>query len=171
MNYSTKAKRGRPKLPPRDHGNDKHRARAEQWAARASQSALGHEMNAPGRLMLAGAFDGLPEAPEALLAALLEYSHAYWRYYGGGPKIGQWERRDKSHDNTWEDKPGEWFERLDQRLRDCGHEQHRAVYQAVVAMHWYPDSDWPWAARVIRGEGDSFKRDMLREGAMALVGR
>ena len=188
MGYSTRKKRGRPKVQrtPFDYGNDRVQARAETFRQFKGDSALGHETSCVGRLMLIGAFDGLEQDPATYLSALLDYQNAYWGNFGGGPKVAAYERQDRSHDTRWEDPRGEWFETIDRKLRDAGHAVRLAVHSVTVDRHWFPDEDVSWAARIINqrflekrlpvsGElacdSDWTMLDLLRDGAMALVGQ
>ena len=186
-NWSSKKKRGRPKVQrtPHDYGNDRVQTRAALFRHFRGDSSQGFEMSCAGRLMLVGAFDGLEHAPETLLASLLEYSNGYWGHYGGGPKVAAYERSDRSHDSVWDDPRGEWFASIDQRLRDAGYHARKAVHECTVDRHWFPDEDVSWAARIINrrfldkglpvcGElacdSDFAMLDLLRAGAMALAG-
>lgn len=188
MAYSTKRKRGRPKAPAQqwDHGNERVQSRAEMFRLfHGNASATGHEMSCIGRLMLVGAFDGMEQAPETYLSAVLEYSNAYWGNYGGGAKVAGYERQDRSHDTRWEDPRGERFDAMDERLRNAGHQARCAVHQVSVDRHFFPDEDVTWAARIISSrflakklpvfgelacDSDWAMLDLLRSGAMSLVG-
>ena len=183
MAWSTKKRRGRPKVhrTPHDYGNERVQARGALFRHLKGDSSIGFETTCCGRLMLVGAFDGLPETPESYLSALLAYSDGYWSNYGGGPNVADYERRDRSYDHSWEDPRGEWFDAMDARLRDAGHEVRKVVHQASVDAHWFPDSDAPWAERIINArlwkdvqfasERDWSVLELLRLGAMALVGQ
>jgi hypothetical protein len=181
MAFSTKKKRGRPKLTTQkwDYGNDRVQARIAQFRHFKGDSSIGHEMSCAGRLMLVGAFDGMSEAPEAVLSAVLEYANAYWGNFGGGPKVADYERCDKSHDHRWEDPRGERFDAMDNRLRDAGRAARMAVHAVSVDRHWFPDEDVSWAARIIESrlfknaslahDSDWAMLDLLRIGASALA--
>lgn len=189
MGYSTKKKRGRPKVSrtPHDYGNAVVQARVALFRQFRGDGGIGHETTCAGRLMLVGAFDGLAEPAEAILSALLAYSDGYWSYYGGGAKIATYERSDRSHDSRWEDPRGEWFDALDKRLRDAGHAARRAVHDVTVSRHWFPDENCAWSDAIINrrflekglpvagevafdGHSAWDKLELLRAGAMALVG-
>lgn len=183
MGYSSKKRRGRPKVErtPFDRGNDRVQARAELFRTFQGDGGRGFEMSCAGRLMLVGAFDGMDHPPETILSALLEYANGYWGYFGGGAKIAAYERQDRSHDSTWADPRGEWFEAMDGRLRDSGHHARMAVHSVSVDRHWFPDEDADWCARIIEArltkdqrkayDSDYAMLDLLRSGAMALVGQ
>jgi hypothetical protein len=188
MGYSTKKKRGRPKVErsAHDYGNAYVQARADRFRPFGGDSSKGHEFTCAGRLMLVGAFDGMEQEPAAYLSALLEYSNGYWGNYGGGAKIAVYERQDRSHDTRWEDPHGEWFNALDAQLRDAGHQARSAVHAVSVDRHWFPDEDVSWAARIInrrfRDKGlsvcgelacdsDFAMLELLRAGVRALVGQ
>ena len=188
MGYSTRKKRGRPKLnrTPFDYGNDRVQARAALFETFGGGSAKGFEMTCAGRLMLVGCFDGMEITPEEALSALLEYSNAYWGNYGGGPKVAAYERQDRGHESVWEDPRGEWFDAMDQRLRDAGYAARQAVHNVTVERHWFPDEDAHWAAAIINrrfvekglpvagevafdGHSAWAMLDLLKQGAMALA--
>jgi hypothetical protein len=183
MGYSTKRKRGRPKIKrePFDYGNERAQARAALFRRFHGDSSKGFEMTSAGRLMLVGAFDGMSEPPETILSALLAYSDGYRGYYQGGAKIAAYERRDRGHDSSWEDRKGERFDAMDARLREAGHHARLAVHAVSVDAHWFPDEDCDWAGRIIEArlwkdqslayDSDWAMLDMLRRGAEALVGR
>ena len=63
MGYSTKKKRGRPKVErvPHDYGNARVQARAEMFRVFGGEAGKGHEFSCCGRLMLVGAFDGMDQ--------------------------------------------------------------------------------------------------------------
>jgi hypothetical protein len=124
-----------------DYGNDRVQSRAALFAYFGGPSGKGHEMRCAGRMMLVGCFDGLEITPEEALSALLAYEDAYWGNYGGGPKVAAYERSDRSHDARWEDPRGEWFDAMDGRLRDAGHDTRRAVHDVTVSQHWFPDDN------------------------------
>lgn len=188
MGYSTKKKRGRPAKVtriPYDRGNDRVQARAELFRHFGGEGGQGFETTCAGRLMLVGAFDGMEQAPEIYLSAILEYSNGYWGNYRGGPAVAQYERQDRSHDTRWDDPRGEWFEAMDRRLRDAGHQARCAVHECSVDRHWFPDEDAGWCARIINGrlftrnlpftgelpfESDIAMLGLLRHGVRALVG-
>lgn len=187
MAYSTKKKRGRPKVQrtPHDYGNAYVQARADRFRMFRGDSSIGDEMTCAGRLMLVGAFDGLADSPESILASLLAYQHGYWGNYGGGPKIATYERQDRSHDGRWEDPHGEWFQNMDRILRGCGHQTRIAVHQVTVDRHFFPDEDVSWASRIINSrfmdkklpvagelacDSDWAMLELLRLGASALTG-
>lgn len=75
MAFSTKRKRGRPKVQrtPFDYGNDRVQSRAELFRNFGGDSGKGHEMTSAGRLMLVGAFDGLEITPEEARKILEEF--------------------------------------------------------------------------------------------------
>lgn len=188
MAWSTKKRRGRPKVErvPHDYGNSRVQARADLFRICGGDASKGHEMTCVGRLMLVGAFDGLEQEPAAYLSALLDYSSAYWGEYGGGPKVAQYERSDRSVDNRWDDPRGDWFATIDQRLRDAGYQARKAVHEVSVDRHWFVDEDVAWAGRIIatrllqKGaklefaelacDSDWAMLELLRSGAAALVG-
>lgn len=170
----------------RDYGNDRVQSRVELFRQFKGDSSIGHEMTCAGRLMLVGAFDGMSEPPETILSALLEYANGYWGNYRGGAKIAAYERQDRSHDSKSEDPRGEWFDAMDDRLRSAGHHARKAVHEATVDRHWFPDEDSSWASRIINSrflarklpvagelacDSDWAMLDLLRSGAMALVGQ
>ena len=170
----------------KDYGNDRVQSRALMFRHFRGDSSIGHEMSCAGRLMLVGAFDGMSEPPETLLSAILEYANGYWGNYGGGAKIGAYERQDRAHDSVWEDARGRWFDAMDERLRSAGHQARKAVHEVSVDRHWFPDEDVSWAARIINSrfldkklpvagevacDSDWAMLDLLRAGALALVGR
>lgn len=175
-------------LQMKDYGNPRVQARQELFRQFMGEAGLGHETSCAGRLMLVGAFDGMDLAPEDMLTALLQYQNAYWGNYAGGAKIGTYERADRSQDNgdhTVPDPRGEWFDALDRRLRNAGYQSRRAVHEATVDRHWFPDEDVSWAARIINtrfmakglpicGElawdSDWAVLELLRAGALALAG-
>lgn len=173
-------------LKARDHGNDNVQARAALFRCFHGESSTGHEMTCAGRLMLVGAFDGMEHDPETCLAALLAYANGYWGNYGGGAKIGSFERRDRSHDNSWDDPRGEWFDDMDARLRDAGHQARVAVHQVSVDRVFFPDEDVGWASRIINSalvrrklpvagelacDSDLAMLELLRAGVSALIGQ
>ena len=190
MGWSNKKKRGRPKATVQkwDYGNDRVQGRVEMFRHFRGESSIGHEMSCAGRLMLVGAFDGMPEPPESILSALLEYANGYWGNYGGGPKIAAYERQDRTQDSGSQIQPdprGQWFEAMDARLRDAGHATRLAVHAVTVDRHWFPDEDVSWASRIINSrfvakklpvagelacDSDWAMLELLRAGAMALVG-
>lgn len=176
------------KAQAQDKGTERFQVRAARFAYFGGEQGKGHEMTCAGRLMLVGAFDGLDHAPETIVAALLEYSNAYWGNFGGGPAVAQLERSDRSQDNSTAATPdprGAWFAAIDQKLRDAGHQARCAVHDVTVNRHFFPDEDSGWAARIInqrfvqRGlpvagempcDSDFAMLDLLRFGATALVG-
>ena len=190
MGYSTKRKRGRPKASTQkwDYGNDRVQARVALFRQFRGESSIGFETTCAGRLMLVGAFDGMSEPPESILSALLAYSDGYWGNFGGGAKVAQYERSDRSQDNSTHltpDPRGEWFNALDNRLRDAGYQARKAVHECTVDRHWFPDENCAWADRIINSrfvakklpvagelacESDWAMLDLLRAGALALVG-
>lgn len=188
MGFSTKKKRGRPKVQrtPHDYGNERVQARSSMFRAFGGDASKGHEFSCAGRLMLVGAFDGMEQEPAAYLSALLEYANGYWGHYASSaPKVAQYERSDRSYDNGWDDPRGEWFDAMDNRLRGAGYHARRAVQAVTVDRHFFPDEDVDWAARIINtrfvaknlpvcGElacdSDWAMLELLRLGAMALVG-
>lgn len=187
MAWSSKKKRGRPaKVTTQkwDYGNDRVQARAALFRHFGGESALGFETTCAGRLMIVGAFDGLPSTPEESLMALLAYSDGYWGNFGGGARVAQYERSDRSQDTSdylTPDPRGEWFDAMDERLRNAGHEVRRAVHQCSVDRHWFPDMDCFWAQAIInrrivdkRAEFVRAKRDVPAElkadGLIALDG-
>jgi hypothetical protein len=187
VGYSTKKRRGRPKVQriPHDYGNERVQARVELFRQFRGDGSIGFETSCAGRLMLVGAFDGLEYDPQVYLSALLEYANGYWGYYGGGPQVAAYERSDRAHDSKWEDPRGEWFDSVDERLRSAGHHARRAVHECTVDRHWFPDEDVSWAARIINSrfldkklpvagelacDSDYAMLDLLRAGAVALVG-
>jgi hypothetical protein len=190
MAYSTKKRRGRPKVlrSPHDYGNDRVQARVALFRQFRGDGGIGFETSCAGRLMLVGAFDGLEYDPQVYLSALLEYANGYWGYLGGGAKVSQFERFSRAHESGDEFTPdlrGEWFENLDRRLRDAGHAARQAVHAVSVDRHWFPDEDISWAARIINSrfvdkklpvagelacDSDWAMLDLLRAGATALVG-
>lgn len=183
----------------RNPPNDRALARQERFRHFRGESSIGTEMTCAGRLMLVGAFDGLEAPPETILEALLNYSLGYWGYYTGlQPKIGAYERQDRSVDSRFSDPAGRAFDQCDERLRSAGRNARQAVIEVTVDRHWFPDEDADWAARIINsriaqkrdqlmkarrpipagllviGEGacdsDWAMLELLKEGAMALVG-
>jgi hypothetical protein len=145
----------------------------------------GFEFTCAGRLMLVGAFDGLEQEPSAYLSAIRSYEEAYRREYPVGPKVSQMERQDRGHDASWDDPAGEWFQRIDQRLRDAGAAAVKAVHAVTVDLVT-PDYDAAWAYRIINSafdrkrlpvagelacDSDWEMLSLLREGAVALVGQ
>jgi hypothetical protein len=137
--------------------------------------------------MLVGAFDGLEFDPTVCLQALLNYAFAYWGHYHGGPKIASYERQDRGQDNSTHmdpDMAGEWFNRIDELLRDMGHSVRMAVHSVSVDTHWF-DEDARWAARIINSrmvdkrllpssaeqacDSDWAMLSLLRLGAQALA--
>jgi hypothetical protein len=191
-------------LQSRDYGNDRVQARVERFRHFRGDGSIGHEMSCAGRLMMVGAFDGMDDPAETILSALLEYSNGYWGNYGGGASISVYERHDRTQDSAADipkDSRGEWFNAMDERLRNAGYDARRAVHQVSVDRHWFPDQDAFWAAAIInrrildkraeyvRGgkavppelrvdgqvalDGDSAweSLELLRQGAAALVGQ
>ena len=133
-----------------DYGNAFVQARADKFRMFGGDSSKGTEFTCAGRLMLVGAFDGMEQEPAAYLSALLEYANGYWGQYAAtAPKVAQLERSDRSHDTRLDDPHGEWFEAMDARLRNAGHQARVAVHQASVDRHFFPDEDATWAARII----------------------
>jgi hypothetical protein len=187
VGFSTKKKRGRPKVQrtPHDYGNQRVQVRSDLFRAFRGDASKGFEMSCAGRLMLVGAFDGLEYDPEVYLSALLDYQNADWGEYHGGPKIAAYERSDRSHDSRWDDPRGEWFAITDDRLRSAGHAARSAVHSVSVDRHWFPDEDAGWCARIINSrfldkklpvsgelacDSDYAMLDLLRHGVAALVG-
>jgi hypothetical protein len=171
-----------------DYGNAKVQSRAELFRHFGGDSGRGTEMTCAGRLMLVGALDGLEFDPSVCLQALQNYAFAYWGHYHGGPKIATYERQDRGQDNSTHDDPdmaGEWFDRIDELLRDMGHSVRMAVHDCTVNRHWFPDEDADWAARIINSrmvdkrllpssveqacDSDWAMLELLRLGAQALA--
>ena len=186
-------------LSERNPPNDRAVAMRERFRHFRGEGSIGTEMTCAGRLMLVGAFDGLDVPAESLLEALLNYSLGYWGYYHQlAPGIAGYERRDRGTDSRSDDPRGEAFDRCDERLRSAGHDARRAVHEATVDRHWFPDEDCDWAARIINSriiqkreqlmrakrpipaglsvdgdlacDSDRAMLDLLRAGAMALAG-
>jgi membrane protein YqaA with SNARE-associated domain len=191
MAFSTKKRRGRPKVErlPHDYGNDRTQARTAMFRRFMGDSSIGHEMSCAGRLMLVGCFDGMEQPAETILSALLEYANGYWsQYVATAPKVAAYERSDRSHDNVWADRRGAWFDEMDDRLRSAGHAARKAVHDITVSRHWFPDEDCGWSGRIINlrllekglpvcGEvatvNDSAwnNLELARAGAIALLGK
>lgn len=133
--------------PPPDHVE----ARRERFRHFRGDGSIGLEMTCAGRLMLVGAFDGLPVPAESLLDELQKYTLAYWgNYMGLGPTIGSYEPRSRSScSGAWADPGGEWFRMKDSALSDAGRAARQAVIDVTVDRHWFPDEDKDWAARII----------------------
>jgi hypothetical protein len=157
-------------LQVRDYGNDRVQRRVDCFRHFRGDSSTGFEMTCAGRLMLVGCFDGMDDPAETVLSTLLAYSDGYWGNFGGGAKVAQYERSDRSQDNSTyqtEDLRGEWFNAMDKRLRDAGHEVRRAVHQVSVDRHWFPDADAFWAAAIINRRILD-KRDEYRRAGKAV---
>ena len=117
-------------------------------------SSAGLEMTCIGRLMLVGAFDGMDVQPDAAYSALREYARGYWSNYNQtGHRVSDYAREVRGRDGDGTeipaDPPGKWFEAVDKNLRDAGHQTRMAVHSVTVDLHWFPDDDAPWAARIV----------------------
>lgn len=183
----------------RNPPNERAVALRERFRHFRGDSSIGTEMTCVGRLMLVGAFDGLDVPAETLLESVLNYSIAYWGHYTGLSASGAaYERSDRSHDSSWADPAGRWFDECDARLRSAGARAREAVLDVSVDRHWFPDQDVHWAARVINSrilqkiaqfkernkpvpegltiageladDNDWAMLDLLRAGALALAG-
>lgn len=150
--------------------------RQDRFRPFMGDKAIGHETTCAGRLMLVGCFDGMDQAPEIVLAALLEYQQLYWSNYPGAAASSDFSQRVKqSSDNEIEDVRGKRFDRMDGLLRDCGRSVRGAVVSVTAERHWFPDEDCGWAARVINTRVLQKRRDIAKSGkpvpsAMAVSG-
>jgi len=151
--------------------NGQTQRRQDRFRPFGGASSIGHEMTCIGRLLLVGAFDGLEAAPDAIFNALQEYGRGYWsQYHTTGHVVSDYLREVKGPSDPGEIRPdprGEWFGAIDQRLRDAGHYTRRAVHSVTVDLHWFPDDDAPWAARIINSRILQ-KRDALLKAKSAI---
>ena len=167
--------RGRPRKAGRRTANGKRLSRskaaiAEQFPERGANgpaqrrealfkvfggpSSSGLELTCIGRLMLVGAFDGMEALPDAAYSALREYGRGYWSYYyRTAHRTADYQREVRGQDGDGteipDDPAGEWFDAIDKRLRDAGHQTRQAVHAVTVDLHWFPDDDADWAGRII----------------------
>jgi hypothetical protein len=148
------------------------------------EDAIGHEMTCVGRLMIVGCFDGMESDPGSILASLLQYQHAYWGNYGGGPQIaelGKVKGGPKPVEavnpltGKVDDPRGERFEDMDALLKSAGRDARRAVHEVTVDRHWFPDEDCEWAERIINSRKLDKRAEFVRVGrpvpeCLAIVG-
>lgn len=157
------ARRGRPRkagarnakgrlilLP--DRGNIRVQARATAFARFQSGRADQQVADQIGRAWAVGLLDGLDYDPAILRDIGRRYGGLYWHEFATlAPKTGQLERRDRSaaNDARWEDRPGDYFARLDALARSAGREAVAAMHGLCVDGWWFPDTNAPWVERLI----------------------
>lgn len=150
---------------PERGANGQTQRQQDRFRPFAGPSSIGFEMTCLGRLLLVGAFDGLEVAPDAIFNALQEYGRGYWGHYPS-PRVSDYARevRGKDGDGEWNmpDPAGNWFEALDETLRSAGHQTRRAVHSVTVDLHWFPDDDAPWAARIVNSRILHKRDELLR---------
>jgi hypothetical protein len=145
--------------------------RQDQFRPFCGPSSIGLEMTCIGRLRLVGAFDGMDVQPDAIYNALKEYGRGYWcNYHETGAVVSDYLREVKCRDGGTDilpDPAGSWFDAIDKTLRDAGRATRNAVHSVTVDLHWFPDGDAPWAARIVntrivqkRGELVRAKREI-----------
>lgn len=157
------AKRGRPRKPGArnakgrllvvpDLGNIRVQARATTFARFQSGRADQQVIDQIGRIWAVGLLDGFGIDPAMLRDIGRRYGGLYWHEFAAmAPKTGQWERRDRTpaNDAAWDDKPGEYFARLDALARNAGREAVAAMHSLCVDDWWFPDTNAPWVERLI----------------------
>lgn len=157
------AKRGRPRkagmrnakgrlIAQPDRGNIRVQARAAAFACFQSGRADQQVTDQIGRAWAVGLLDGFGIDPAMLRDIGRRYGGLYWHEFAAmAPGTGQWERRDRTTANNaaWDDKPGEYFARLDALARNAGHEAVAAMHALCVDGWWFPDTNAPWVERLI----------------------
>lgn len=138
---------------PERGANGRAQRRQDRFRPFAGASSIGLEMTCIGRLLLVGAFDGLDAAPDAIFNALQEYGRGYWsNFHSTGHVVSDYLREVRGPTDPGEIRPdpaGKWFDEIDLALRGAGHQIRLAAHSVTVDLHWFPDDDVPWAARII----------------------
>lgn len=146
--------------------NGQAQRRQDRFRPFAGPASIGLEMTCVGRLLLVGVFDGLEAAPDAIFNTLQEYGRGYWsNFHTTGHVVSDYLREVKGPSDPGEIRPdpaGEWFDAIDNALRDAGHQVRRAVHSVTVDLHWFPDDDAPWAARIINSRILQKRDELLR---------
>lgn len=135
-----------------DRGNIRVEARAAAFARFQSGRADQQLADQIGRAWAAGLLDGQARDAAILRDIGRRYGGLYWHHFAAlAPKTGQLERRDRTTvaDNGWDDRPGEYFEKLDALARSAGRESAAALHGLCVDGWWFADTDAPWVARLI----------------------
>ena len=103
--------------------------------------------DAVGQLQVLGLLDGYPADPVAMRDAARDYSDLYWRRYPEtAPKMGKFERSDKSSNSfDGETADDRRFDRMDAVLKA---DQRMWVFSAVCDRQWGDDFE-PWVAGLI----------------------
>jgi hypothetical protein len=159
------ARRGRPRkagarnakgrlilLP--DRGNIRVQARASAFARFQSGRADQQVADQIGRVWAVGLLDGLGQDAAILRDIGRRYGGLYWHEFATlAPKTGQLERRDRgpANDARWDDRPGDYFARLDALAQSAGREAVAAMHGLCVDGWWFPDTNAPWIERLING--------------------
>lgn len=157
------AKRGRPRkmgarnakgrlIAVPDPGNKVVQARVAAFARFHGGRASEQVSDQIGRAWAAGLLEGRAHDSAILRDMGRRYGGLYWHQFAGlAPKTGELERRDRSaaNDSSWEDRPGEYFMRLDGLARSAGREAVAAMHSLCVDGWWFPDTSAPWIERLI----------------------
>ncbi len=158
------AKRGRPRkagirnakgrlIVVPDRGNDRVVARTLSFARFHRAGADQQLVDQIGRVWTAGLLDGRCCDGAMLRDIGRRYASLYWHQFAAlAPKTMQLERRDRAaaNDAAWDDKPGEYFGRLEEAARAAGRDAVTAMHALCVDGWWFPDTDAPWIDRLIR---------------------
>ena len=97
---------------------------------------------------------GLDHDPAILRDIGRRYGSLYWHEFAAlAPKTGQLERRDRgpANDPRWDDRPGDYFARLDALAQSAGRDAVAAMHGLCVDGWWFPDTNAPWIGRLING--------------------
>jgi hypothetical protein len=137
----------------RDYGNVKVVERHNRFRHFIDDKGLVFEGTSAGRIWIVGGFDGYDTDPQVMRDVLLEYGNAYWGHYPSTSAVANYTQENRRGHTGGQpedaDARGEWFDRLDDILRDSGHDARSAVHHVAVDSHWFPDEDKAWVARII----------------------
>lgn len=137
----------------RDYGNIKTVERHNRFKHFIDDKGLVFEGTSAGRLWIVGGFEGYGVDPQVMRDVLLEYGNAYWSEYPSNSAVANYTQENRrghtGGEPEDEDRRGERFAKLDEILRDAGHQSRCAVHNVAVDTHWFPDEDKGWVARII----------------------
>jgi hypothetical protein len=161
---------------PRDYGNIRVIERHSRFAHFIDDKGRDYEGTCYGRLWIVGAFDGLGIDSSVLRDQIHDYDRGYWGYWPSSSGTANYLQENRhGHDSTTEDLRGEWFNAMDARLSDAGHQARQAVLDVSVDRHAFPDEDKDWAARIINSRVMDKRRALARAGepvpaTLAIIG-
>jgi hypothetical protein len=135
-----------------DRGNLVVQARTAAFARFHGGRADQQLVDQIGRVWAVGLLDGQARDAAILRDIGRRYGGLYWHQFARmAPGTGQWERRDRTaaNDCNWDDRPGEYFAKLDGLARQAGTDAVAAMQALCVDGWWFPDTDAPWISRLI----------------------